>query len=402
MSRRDERVGLIRALEAARGGTHVIAYLTSTRPNLEAPMAMDAIPLVHRHLEAIGTPKDQTRIDLFIHSNGGDGVVPWRLVTLIREYCAEFAVLVPHRAFSAATLAALGADRVIMHRMGMLGPTDPTVVNPFNPSHPHRPGQLLGISVEDVSAYINVLRDELGLSQEDAIAEGFGHMARRVHPLALGNVKRAAAQSRMLAEKLLRQRNEHDLSDPELAEIVEELSSRLYFHGHPINRNEAREDLSPAVGRGRRTRARAGDVVPVLGVPGRHALGAGVLAAPGGVRGEPAPAARRDATGAPASNGGERPVASHSRGVRRIAGPDRRPPARVRGDAQAGLVGRGERERVLEEVELGAGRLAGGEGRVGDGLSRRRGGRELGGTEECPGIGVDVERNRSGTVLVPW
>src|SRR5207245_4880453 len=89
MSRRDERVGLIRALEAARGGTHVIAYLTSTRPNLEAPMAMDAIPLIHRHLEAIGTPKYQTRIDLFIHSNGGDGVVTWRLGTLIREYCAE-------------------------------------------------------------------------------------------------------------------------------------------------------------------------------------------------------------------------------------------------------------------------------------------------------------------------
>src|ERR1043166_3942564 len=118
MTRSEERVQLIRALEEARGGTAVITYLTSTRPNLEAPMAMDAIPVIHQHLEAIATPREETRIDLFLHSNGGDGVVPWRLVTLIREYCAELSVLVPHRAFSAATLAALGADRIIMHRMG--------------------------------------------------------------------------------------------------------------------------------------------------------------------------------------------------------------------------------------------------------------------------------------------
>ena len=242
-SRRDERLRLLRSLEEARGGTTVIAYLTSTRPNLEAPMAMDAIPVIHRHLEAIATPREETRVDLFLHSNGGDGVVPWRLVTLIREYCAELSVLVPHRAFSAATLAALGADHIIMHRMGMLGPTDPTVANPFNPPHPQRPGQLLGVSVEDVAAYINLAKEDVGLSAEEAVVQAFSLLARRVHPLALGNVKRAAAQSRMLGEKLLRQRGAHDLSDPELAEIVEELSSRLYFHGHPINRNEARDDL---------------------------------------------------------------------------------------------------------------------------------------------------------------
>jgi Serine dehydrogenase proteinase len=243
MTRREERVQLIRALEAARGGSVVVTYLTSTRPNLEAPMAMDAIPIIHQHLDAIPTPKEETRIDLFLHSNGGDGVVPWKLITLMREYCTELSVLVPHHAFSAATLAALGADRVVMHRMGMLGPTDPTVANPFNPAHPQRPGQLLGISVEDVAAYINLAKEDVGLSEEDAVVQAFALLAREVHPLALGNVKRAAAQSRMLGEKLLRQRATHDMSDPELAEIVEELSSKLYFHGHPINRGEARNDL---------------------------------------------------------------------------------------------------------------------------------------------------------------
>jgi hypothetical protein len=239
---RDERVRRLRALEEARG-TVVIAYLTTTRPNLEVPMAMDAVPLVHEHLRAIQTPPEQTRIDLFIHSNGGDGVVPWRLVTLIREFCSQFSVLVPHRAFSAATLATLGADQVVMHRMGMLGPIDPTVTNPFNPQHPQHPGQLLGISVEDVSSYISLIREDVGIRHEEEVVQAFALLAKKVHPLALGNVKRATAQSRMLAEKLLRQRPGEELDDHEVAEIVEKLTSRLYFHGHPINRDEARHDL---------------------------------------------------------------------------------------------------------------------------------------------------------------
>src|SRR5438128_1351792 len=122
MPTRADRVSQIEALQAARGDTTVISYVTSTRGQLEGQMAMDAIPVIHRHLEAISTDRDDTKIDLFLHTNGGDGTVPWRLVTLIREYCGEFSVLVPHRAFSAGTLTALGADKVIMHPMGMLGP----------------------------------------------------------------------------------------------------------------------------------------------------------------------------------------------------------------------------------------------------------------------------------------
>jgi hypothetical protein len=60
---------------------------------------MDVVPRLFKHLQALPTPPEQTRIDLFLHSNGGDGVVPWRVVTLIREYCHQFTVLVPDRAY---------------------------------------------------------------------------------------------------------------------------------------------------------------------------------------------------------------------------------------------------------------------------------------------------------------
>lgn len=243
MPTREERLELIRALEEVRGGTNVITYLSSTRANLESQMAMDVIPFMYEHLRAIETPREETRIDLFLHSNGGDGIVPWRLVPLIREKCSRFCVLVPHLAYSAATLTALGADAVVMHPLGCLGPTDPTVANDFNPRHPQNPNQLLGISVEDVHSYMGLVKEDVGIRHEEELVQAFAILARKVHPLALGNVKRATSQSRMMGEKLLSLRKDETMDAHDVKELIEGLTSQLYFHGHPINRIEARQDL---------------------------------------------------------------------------------------------------------------------------------------------------------------
>jgi hypothetical protein len=242
MPTRAERLRLIQDLQDARDGRALIAYVTSTRANLSVSMSMDAIPHIHRHLRALGLPpRERARVDLFLHSDGGDGTMPWRLITLLREFAAEVCVLVPHRAFSAATLCALGANEVVMHPMGMLGPIDPTVHGPFNPSEPGDPSQRLGISVEDVAAYINLVRADVGITHEDELVQAFNLLADRVHPLALGNVKRVTNQSRMLAGKLLNLRGS---SEPHrVEEIIDKLGTQLYYHGHPINRVEAREQL---------------------------------------------------------------------------------------------------------------------------------------------------------------
>lgn len=241
---RQERLQLIEELQRARGGTTVIVYLTNTRDGIEANMAMDVVPQVYRHLRAAGVNKESGRVDLLIHSNGGDGVVPWRLVSLIREFAAEFTVLVPNRAYSAATLMALGADSVLMHPMGVLGPIDPTVGTAFNPTNPDNPAQKLGISVEDVSSYIALVRDDVGIRHEEELVQAFKVLAEKVHPLALGTVKRSTSQSRMLAERLMRSRkNGPAVDDHSISEIIEKLTSKLYFHGHPIHRSEARDEL---------------------------------------------------------------------------------------------------------------------------------------------------------------
>lgn len=238
------RAELIREIGLLRDTT-VISYVTSTRPNLDVPMSMDVVPILFEHLLSTGANKEKTKLDLFIHSNGGDGVVPWRIVQLFRQYCNEFSVLVPNHAYSAATLLALGADHVFMHPMGVLGPIDPTVTTPYNPPDPINPGRKLGVSVEDVAAYIALVREDVGIHHEDELVQAFLALANAnvVHPLALGSVKRSTAQGRMLGQKLLKSRKLDSMEDHEIAEVVKTLTSELYYHGHPINWEEAQGEL---------------------------------------------------------------------------------------------------------------------------------------------------------------
>lgn len=173
--------------------------------------------------------------------NGGDGVLPWRLVPVFRQFAKSLAVLIPYHAYSAATILALGANEIVMHPFGVLGPIDPTVTNPFNP--PNSQGRLIGISVEDVKAYINFVKETVGITHEDELVKMLEILAEKVHPLALGNVERFISQSRMIARKLLKTHVEDHMSERDIEDIIENLASKLYFHGHPINRTEAEKEL---------------------------------------------------------------------------------------------------------------------------------------------------------------
>jgi hypothetical protein len=95
---KQERLTLIDALEKARNGRLLISYITSTRTNWEVQIADDVVAHLYRHLEA-GKAKAEKGVDLFIHSNGGSGTAPWRIVNVVREYTNNLAVLVPQRCF---------------------------------------------------------------------------------------------------------------------------------------------------------------------------------------------------------------------------------------------------------------------------------------------------------------
>jgi hypothetical protein len=164
-------------------------------------------------------------------------------VNLIRQYSKDFALLVPHRAFSAATLIAMGANAIVMHKMGCLGPIDPSVANAFNPAAPGAPGQQLPISVEDVSAFFKMVKEEVGITHEDELVQALTALTGLIHPLALGNVQRSHNQSRLMARKLLTLHMQDKSQEHKIEKLIDNLKSKLFFHGHPINREEAQKDL---------------------------------------------------------------------------------------------------------------------------------------------------------------
>ena len=215
----------------------VICYVTSLRNGVAGQIADDAVREFIDHVRSFSDPTQ--RIDMLLVSNGGDGVVPWRLMPLLREYAPWISVLVPYKAYSAATIMALGANEIVMHRYGVLGPIDPTVTNEFNPVEAAS-NRKLGISVEDVKAYIAFIKDTVGIKHEEELVRAIEILANKVHPLALGNVERFLSQSRLIARKLLTLHT--DKTETHAIEgIIEALASKLFFHGHPINRVEAKE-----------------------------------------------------------------------------------------------------------------------------------------------------------------
>ena len=119
---------LIRQIEEIRS-TKVVTYFLSDRRGATAQISDDAVRPMYDHLRAIG---EGTKIDLFLYSLGGSMDAPWRIVSMIREFATRFAVLVPYKAMSAATLIAIGADEIVMGLKGELG----RLIRSFNFAEP--------------------------------------------------------------------------------------------------------------------------------------------------------------------------------------------------------------------------------------------------------------------------
>ena len=161
-----DKAPLIQNIEGLRGGSRVITYITSDRPGpVGARVAPDVIPLFSKQLHEIAPNGKVPKIDLFLYSAGGDTMVPWRLVSMIRERCEQFSVLVPYKAHSAATMIALGADEIMMSDLSELSPIDPSTANVFNPPDPTNPQGRIPISVEDVIAYFDLAKNKFGIKR---------------------------------------------------------------------------------------------------------------------------------------------------------------------------------------------------------------------------------------------
>jgi methylmalonyl-CoA mutase cobalamin-binding subunit len=232
---RDHRKHLIELLEIERA-SRVLTYVTSDRQPASAQIGEDALRPIFDVLATIG---HADKLDLFIYSRGGALEVPWRIASTLRGASNGWDILVPFRANSAATLLALGADRIVLGRHGELGPIDPILnVTKAGPNET-TPAQDT-INVEDVMAYLRFAREEAGLSDQDALAGSLKTLTDRLDAVGLGSVYRTRTHIRDVARRMLTSRKE-GLTERAIDTIIETLAEKVYAHGHAIGFGEAKE-----------------------------------------------------------------------------------------------------------------------------------------------------------------
>jgi len=240
---RPDRVELIRQIEAARGSRLLVA-VWGDRENLPTVIASDAHAAFFPHLEGIGKVG---KLDVLLYTSGGHTLAAWGLANLIREYCDELGVLIPHRALSAGTLFTLAADEIVMSRLGQLSPIDPSITSPLGPTVqvPNQPGQnqVVPVSVEDAIGFIDLATKAAGLKEERSILAVFDRLSSQVHPLALGAVFRSREQIVALADRLLSFHMADDDRKEDRDRIVTKLTRELGSHDYLIGRTEAKTFL---------------------------------------------------------------------------------------------------------------------------------------------------------------
>jgi hypothetical protein len=239
---RADRLTYYQQLEDARGG-RLLVYFTGDRQGMETIMHPEVLDRFTEHLDSFNSPD---KIILLLHSRGGDTGAGWSIANLIRSFCnKDFEVIVPARAHSAATLLCLGADKIIMTRQATLGPIDPTVNSPLNPSIPGAgPLAKSPVSVEAIKGFVELATEELKIKGSRDMSQVLTVLAANVHPLVLGNAFRVRSHIRMLATNLLEKHMKKERNSKlKIEKIVKFLCSESGSHDYTINRTEARDNL---------------------------------------------------------------------------------------------------------------------------------------------------------------
>ena len=129
-----------------------------------------------------------------------------------------------------------------MTKQACLGPIDPSVNGPLNPMVPgiSDPNAKVPVSVEFVNAYIDLAKNELGISDQNCLTQILIDLSQKIHPLTLGQVYKSSTQIQMLAKKLLSLQN---LDEEKEERIIKFLCSESGSHDYSIRRKEASEYL---------------------------------------------------------------------------------------------------------------------------------------------------------------
>ena len=218
----DKTQTLIDALER-RLGTPLITYWNSSSGSI---CSNDVIGL-YGILQSIG---QVDRLSFFIKSDGGFGEASLRMVNVLRQFVGELTALVPLECASAATMLALGADKILMGPLAQLSAVDTSLRHDLSPID--RDTNRVRVSQDELHRVVRLWQGQAG----DDMANPYQSLFNHVHPLVIGAVDRASALSTRLCIDIL----SYHMRDLEQAQKISNvLNSEYPSHSYPITVREA-------------------------------------------------------------------------------------------------------------------------------------------------------------------
>ncbi len=187
----------------------------------------------------------QPRLTLLVKSDGGSGMAALRMVHLLRQYTRRLTVLAPLNCASAATMLALGADRIGMGPLSYLTAVDTSLEHDLSPVD--HTNNLVAVSNDEVERVIRLWKESLG---RGSAVNPYQELYKYLHPLVIGALDRASSLSQMLCREIL---GYHMKDRAKADRISRQLNSSYPAHQYPITSREARRlgltvvDLDPAL-----------------------------------------------------------------------------------------------------------------------------------------------------------
>lgn len=237
---------LIQNLQEKRNG--VPQFLYSEQINLKG--SLEVRKAIINYKRAKGTTQE---IDFIIHSPGGSADDAYRIIKILKSNFHTVNIIVPLFAKSAATLLALGGDRIVLDNFAELGPLDVQLRKEVDEGLEERQESALvdEVSLERIefrahkffleiftscfsSSEIPIKRNVLIKEILGYISQFYSPLLDKINPYELGQKKRNLDIGTEYGKRILEQYS--NLDESVIRELIDFLVNRCPDHGYIVDK----------------------------------------------------------------------------------------------------------------------------------------------------------------------
>lgn len=171
------------------------------------------------------------RVKIFIKSDGGSIEAALRIIHLVRQYVDSIDAILLSDCASAATIIALGADRIFMSPLAYLTPIDASLSHKLAPIDTIS-NDRASVSNDELQRIIRLWRQ----NSKDHHEHPFSEIFKYIHPLVIGASDRSISLSTMICNEVM----SYHIADKDRRENISNiLNSNYPSHSYPITMREA-------------------------------------------------------------------------------------------------------------------------------------------------------------------